>query len=307
MLNARFRKMWLAGKTRFGLIGAAADLTYRLRAPGRRRLGAAGARQVEVRVREGAEGRRAAGDRGGAGGAAPTAAVLAAVGRAGRGVQRRARGLERLERAAHRRGPRRRPRPRLRAPATAARRAAELVKKGALGRALPAGRRRDRPLGHRRLRRLPRHPRRSRRAPGRRHPAGRGLHREGRPLRQHRGPRAARRARGVPEGRGARGLGDPARALRAAGRQAALRHRWTSCARSCSPTIRPSASSTMRRARRRPSLDLVGPRRRGRALRRAVRQSPIKAFYLTNPIARASVTMAECAALAAGAQKLAAE
>ena len=28
--------------------------------------------------------------------------------------------------------------------------------------------------------------------------------------------------------------------------------------------------------------------------------SPIKAFHLTNPIARASVTMAECAALAAG-------
>jgi len=35
--------------------------------------------------------------------------------------------------------------------------------------------------------------------------------------------------------------------------------------------------------------------------------SPITAFHLTNPIARASVTMAECAALAAGAQKLAAE
>jgi NADH-quinone oxidoreductase subunit G len=35
--------------------------------------------------------------------------------------------------------------------------------------------------------------------------------------------------------------------------------------------------------------------------------SPITAFHLTNPIARASVTMAECAALAAGAHKLAAE
>jgi NADH-quinone oxidoreductase subunit G len=29
VLNARFRKMWLTGKTRFGLVGAAADLTYR--------------------------------------------------------------------------------------------------------------------------------------------------------------------------------------------------------------------------------------------------------------------------------------
>jgi NADH-quinone oxidoreductase subunit G len=35
--------------------------------------------------------------------------------------------------------------------------------------------------------------------------------------------------------------------------------------------------------------------------------SPIKSFHLTNPIARASVTMAECAALAAGAPKMAAE
>ncbi|MGA0600711.1 NADH-quinone oxidoreductase subunit NuoG [Caulobacter sp. KR2-114] len=35
--------------------------------------------------------------------------------------------------------------------------------------------------------------------------------------------------------------------------------------------------------------------------------SPVKAFHLTNPIARASVTMAECAALASGPAKIAAE
>jgi len=35
--------------------------------------------------------------------------------------------------------------------------------------------------------------------------------------------------------------------------------------------------------------------------------SPVKAFHLTNPIARASVTMAECASLAAGPSKIAAE
>jgi NADH-quinone oxidoreductase subunit G len=35
--------------------------------------------------------------------------------------------------------------------------------------------------------------------------------------------------------------------------------------------------------------------------------SPVSRFYLTNPIARASVTMAECQALAAGAAKIAAE
>ena len=36
-------------------------------------------------------------------------------------------------------------------------------------------------------------------------------------------------------------------------------------------------------------------------------ESPIKAFHLTNPVARASVTMAECAAVASGAAKIAAE
>jgi NADH-quinone oxidoreductase subunit G len=35
--------------------------------------------------------------------------------------------------------------------------------------------------------------------------------------------------------------------------------------------------------------------------------SPVKDFYMTNPIARASVTMAECAAVASGAAKMAAE
>ncbi len=35
--------------------------------------------------------------------------------------------------------------------------------------------------------------------------------------------------------------------------------------------------------------------------------SPVKAFHLTNPIARASVTMAECAAVVSGAAKIAAE
>jgi protein-S-isoprenylcysteine O-methyltransferase Ste14 len=43
-------------------------------------------------------------------------------------------------------------------------------------------------------------------------------------------------------------------------------------------------------------FDLSRPGRRRRADRRAVRNA-IKAFHLTNPIARASVTMAECAAV----------
>jgi NADH-quinone oxidoreductase subunit G len=43
------------------------------------------------------------------------------------------------------------------------------------------------------------------------------------------------------------------------------------------------------------------------ALSDAPLATPIRAFHLTNPIARASVTMAECAALASGDQKIAAE
>ncbi len=42
-------------------------------------------------------------------------------------------------------------------------------------------------------------------------------------------------------------------------------------------------------------------------LDRAPFESPVKTFHLTNPIARASVTMAECAAQASGAAKIAAE
>ena len=54
------------------------------------------------------------------------------------------------------------------------------------------------------------------------------------------------------------------------------------------------------------TFDLAGLGEAG-ALSDAPLASPIRAFHLTNPIARASVTMAECAALASGAQKIAAE
>jgi NADH-quinone oxidoreductase subunit G len=53
------------------------------------------------------------------------------------------------------------------------------------------------------------------------------------------------------------------------------------------------------------SLDLAGLGSAGE-LSDAPLRSPIRAFHLTNPIARASVTMAECAALASGL-KMAAE
>jgi NADH-quinone oxidoreductase subunit G len=45
----------------------------------------------------------------------------------------------------------------------------------------------------------------------------------------------------------------------------------------------------------------------GGALSDAPFRSPVASFYLTNPIARASVTMAECAALVSGPAKIAAE
>jgi NADH-quinone oxidoreductase subunit G len=54
------------------------------------------------------------------------------------------------------------------------------------------------------------------------------------------------------------------------------------------------------------ALDLAALGGEG-ALSDAPFASPIKAFYLTNPIARASVTMAECQALVSGADKIAAE
>ena len=76
----------------------------------------------------------------------------------------------------------------------------------------------------RHLRGLYRHPWRPRRASRRRDPAGRGLHRKVRHLRQHRRPGADGQPRRVPAGRGARGLGDHPRAVGG---------RW---ARSC-PTI----------------------------------------------------------------------
>ena len=54
------------------------------------------------------------------------------------------------------------------------------------------------------------------------------------------------------------------------------------------------------------SLDLGALGRRG-ALSEVPFASAVTAFHLTNPIARASVTMAECAALASGAARIAAE
>ena len=54
------------------------------------------------------------------------------------------------------------------------------------------------------------------------------------------------------------------------------------------------------------TLDLSGVGVKG-VLADAPLKSAVGSFYLSNPVARASVTMAECAALASGASKMAAE
>ena len=174
-------------------------------------------------------------------------------------------------------------------------------------RAVPARRRRARPGQDRqqRLRRLYRHAWRRRRAPRQRHPAGCRLHREVGHLRQHRGPRADDQPRRLRAGRGQGGLGDPAGAVGRARPAPAVRFagaiaRQALCGLSASRPHRP---------------DRAGQRRRHRQARRARRQdsartafrSPVKDFYLTNPIARASAVMAECSALARSGFKQAAE
>ena len=103
------------------------------------------------------------------------------------------------------------------------------------------------------LRGLHRHPRRPRRASRRRDPAGRRLSGEIRHLRQHRRPRADGRARRVPAGRCARGLGDPARAVRRARLHSCPTIRWRSCGRRCSRRIRISAHRPDRAGRCRPT------------------------------------------------------
>ena len=94
------------------------------------------------------------------------------------------------------------------------------------------GRDRHRPA-RQRLRRLPGPPWRPRCGRGRRDPAGCGLHREARHLRQHRGPAAAGRARGLPARRGQGGLAHPAGAVRGAGPSPSRSTRWPRCATAC--------------------------------------------------------------------------
>ena len=69
----------------------------------------------------------------------------------------------------------------------------------------------------------------------------------------------------VPARRGARGLGDPARAVGRARHNAALRLRWRSCARRCSRRIR--ILQRIDRSRRGDAADIADARRRSAACR----------------------------------------
>ena len=174
--------------------------------------------------------------------------------------------------------------------------AAAMAKPGALDVHVPPRRRRDRRAAGR-VHGLYRHPRRQRRAPRRRDPAGRGLSGKIRPLRQHRRPRADGQPRELPARRCPRGLGDPARAVGRAGREAALQL---------------AAGAAAALFKERPQLARIGQIvasgaadiRQLSALKGDLDKAPFRRciddYYLTNPIARASAVMAECSALAEG-------
>ncbi len=107
VLNARFRKLWLAGKTRFGLVGEGADLTYRydhLGAGAATLDGLAGSNSDFVKALKAAERPAIVIGQGALGDPATSRRRRRVRRRHGRGQGR----LERLERAAHGRRARRR-------------------------------------------------------------------------------------------------------------------------------------------------------------------------------------------------------
>ena len=234
------------------------------------------------------------------------AAVLAALLAPRRRGRRAGRRLARLQRAAHRGGARRRAGPRLRPGPQRQEPRAHAGRRRR--RAVAAGRRRIRHRPHRRrhLRHLPGPSRRCRRPPRRRDPAGRGLHREARHLRQHRRPRAARRsARSIRRARRARtgrscapsatSIGhrlpydniDALRARLGAGEPGVRQDRLPAALR-----LRPIGPAP-------PAIPPLWATRRSRP--------HIANYYQTDPISRASPTMAACTDSAAGPALAAAE
>ncbi len=145
-----------------------------------------------------------------------------------------ARGLERLQRAAHRGGAGRRRSISASCPGRAARDVAGILAGCEQGEIeavylLGADEIDMKRLG-RGLRHLSGPSRRCRRPSRRCGAARRRLYRKGRHLRQHRGPRAAGPPRRLPAGRRARGLGDLARACRRRWARSCLMTAWARCA-----------------------------------------------------------------------------
>jgi NADH-quinone oxidoreductase subunit G len=270
VLNARFRKQWIAGKTRFGVIGEQADLTFDydyLGAGAKTLSGLAKSKSDFIDALKAAE----------------RPAIIIGQG-----------ALARADGAADPQGRRRLAKTvnvvregwnGWNVLHTAAARVAGLdmgfvparavcpprhAEAGRSGRPLPAGRRRVRGLGLGRLQDLSRHARRRRRPQGRRHPAGRGLYREERSLREPRRPRPDGRRAVFPKGE-AKEDWSILRALSECWAPSCLTTAWTSCAPSCSPITRPSARSTTRRVRS-PRRSTSGLGVDGEAVGRAVRK-----------------------------------
>ena len=254
MLNARIRKAWRAKGMPIAVIGDHADLTYAYELSRRRHLGRS---PRSPPARASAKSSRPPRSRWSSSAKAPSRMAPPGTSRSAATSSRWPpscatmgdiaegwNGYALLHNAA---SPRRRHRHRLRA----ARwrrllgRPGQARRQGRARRAVPARRRRIRHDGDGQgVRRLCRHARRCRRAPRRRHPAGRDLHREVRHLRQHRGPGADRRARRVPAGRGQGRLGDLPRPQRRARHAAAVQLAARSCAPRCMPSSRISRRST---------------------------------------------------------------
>ena len=226
------------------------------------------------------------------------AAVLALAAKAALTLGVRQGRLERLQRAAHRGGARRRRSisASCRARAGSTRRRWRRPARSTCSSLLGAD---EIDVEPRRLRRLHRHPRRPRRASRRRHPAGRGLYREDRHLRQHRGPRAARRR--APSSRRARRARTGRSCARCPTRSARALPFDSLAAAARRARRRASASRSASTRSRRP-MRPTSPRSppRGGALERdAVRlaRSPISTSPIRSRAPRA--VMAECSALRA--------
>ncbi len=161
--------------------------------------------------------------------------------------------------------------------------------------AVAARRRRVRHRPHRRrhVRGVPRPSRRRRRGARRRDPAGCRLYRETGHLCEHRGSRAAQPPRRLSARRGTRGLEDPARVQRGGGPHAALRHHR--CAARRLEQVNP-VFGRVGFLPRFGCTDQSGPSGDPAALSDAPFEPAIANYYQTDPISRASPTMAACTA-----------